>query len=214
MGWESASGQDATCTCQGHGYQPVQGFGEYPCCSGRPSKRQLSGTIKFLIFIIGIFHLKMACADALWHIFIDLKTARIDANSLLQFVAQYQLQETRKNWFWSRLPPYARSSWLYWSCSAFGCLVGWSQEAKSWMDISQSLHSVVTNPRIYQGHHRLPRSQLCCWIRSQYFQIMWKSFRFLRCSAREHSHYAAIFFALWGDKFIYESWRHWPPWDC
>jgi hypothetical protein len=44
---------------------------------------------QFLIFIISIFHLKMACADALWHIFIDPKTARIDVNSLLQFVAQY-----------------------------------------------------------------------------------------------------------------------------
>ena len=51
---------------------------------------------QFLIFIIGIFHLKMACADALWRIFIDPKTARIDVNSLLQFVAQYRLRETGK----------------------------------------------------------------------------------------------------------------------
>ena len=51
---------------------------------------------QFLIFIIGIFHLKMACADVLWRIFIDTKTACIDVNSLLQFVAQYQLWETGK----------------------------------------------------------------------------------------------------------------------
>ena len=38
----------------------------------------------------------MACADTLWRIFIDPKTSHVDVNSLLQFIAQYQLGETGK----------------------------------------------------------------------------------------------------------------------
>ena len=51
---------------------------------------------QFIVFLMGVFHLKMACADALWRIFIDPKTSRVDVNSLLQFVAQYRPRETGK----------------------------------------------------------------------------------------------------------------------
>ena len=45
---------------------------------------------------MGVFHLKMACADALWHIFINPGTSRLDVNSLLQFITQYCPWETGK----------------------------------------------------------------------------------------------------------------------
>ena len=38
----------------------------------------------------------MACVDALWRIFIEPGTSRLDVNSLLQFVAQYRPRETGK----------------------------------------------------------------------------------------------------------------------
>jgi hypothetical protein len=51
---------------------------------------------QFIVFIMGLFHLKMACADAIWRIFIEPKATRIDANSLLMFVAQHQPPQTGK----------------------------------------------------------------------------------------------------------------------
>ncbi|KAJ7710452.1 hypothetical protein B0H17DRAFT_1155424 [Mycena rosella] len=51
---------------------------------------------QFLVFITGLFHLKMACADAIWRIFIEPKAGREDANSLMHFVAQHRPKETGK----------------------------------------------------------------------------------------------------------------------
>lgn len=42
---------------------------------------------QFVIFVMGLFHLKMACVDAIWHIFIEPKAARDDITSLMHFVA-------------------------------------------------------------------------------------------------------------------------------
>ncbi|KAJ7939849.1 hypothetical protein B0H13DRAFT_2457922 [Mycena leptocephala] len=36
---------------------------------------------QFVIFVMGFFHLKMACADAIWRIFIEPKDARVDPNT-------------------------------------------------------------------------------------------------------------------------------------
>jgi len=51
---------------------------------------------QFIVFLMGLFHLKMACADAIWRIFIEPKAARVDVNSLLQFVAQHRPRQTGK----------------------------------------------------------------------------------------------------------------------
>ena len=51
---------------------------------------------QFIVFLMGLFHLKMACADAIWRIFIEPKAGRMDANSLLLFVAQYRPRQTGK----------------------------------------------------------------------------------------------------------------------
>lgn len=49
-----------------------------------------------VIFIIGLFHLKMACADAIWKIFIQPQQARLDSTSLMKQVAEIRPKETGK----------------------------------------------------------------------------------------------------------------------
>ncbi|KAK7050478.1 hypothetical protein R3P38DRAFT_2605107 [Favolaschia claudopus] len=51
---------------------------------------------QYVIYVMGLFHLKMACADAIWRIFIEPKGGREDANSLMQFVALHRPKETGK----------------------------------------------------------------------------------------------------------------------
>ena len=54
--------------------------------------RRLQG----IVFIMGLFHLKMACADAIWRIFIHPKSARADENSLMAHVGEIRPKETGK----------------------------------------------------------------------------------------------------------------------
>ncbi|KAI1783104.1 hypothetical protein LXA43DRAFT_1135135, partial [Ganoderma leucocontextum] len=49
-----------------------------------------------VIFCIGLFHLKMACADAIWKIFIQPSAAREDLTSLMAYVAEIRPKETGK----------------------------------------------------------------------------------------------------------------------
>ena len=49
-----------------------------------------------VVFVMGLFHLKMACADAIWRIFIHPTAAKEDANSLLEHVGQIRPKETGK----------------------------------------------------------------------------------------------------------------------
>ncbi|KAJ7939588.1 hypothetical protein B0H13DRAFT_1575033, partial [Mycena leptocephala] len=42
---------------------------------------------QYVIYVMGLFHLKMACADAIWRIFIEPTAGRDDANCLMRFVA-------------------------------------------------------------------------------------------------------------------------------
>ncbi|KAJ7172147.1 hypothetical protein C8R46DRAFT_1258157 [Mycena filopes] len=51
---------------------------------------------QYVIYVIGLFHLKMACADAIWRIFIEPKAGREDMNSLMRFVALHRPKETGK----------------------------------------------------------------------------------------------------------------------
>ena len=50
---------------------------------------------QFVVFVLGLFHVKMACADAMWCLFIKPKEAHEDETSLLQDVAKLCPQETR-----------------------------------------------------------------------------------------------------------------------
>ncbi|KAI0785197.1 hypothetical protein C8Q75DRAFT_722932, partial [Abortiporus biennis] len=50
----------------------------------------------FVIFVLGLFYLKMAYTDAIWYIFIELKDAQRDLNYLLEYVSQLHPKETEK----------------------------------------------------------------------------------------------------------------------
>ena len=49
---------------------------------------------QFVIFIMDLFHLKMACADAVWRILILLQLARIDATCVMKHVGILRKRET------------------------------------------------------------------------------------------------------------------------
>ena len=52
--------------------------------------------MQFVVYVMGLFHLKMACADAIWRIFILPRKARDDENSLMQQISQIRPKETGK----------------------------------------------------------------------------------------------------------------------
>ncbi|RDX48735.1 hypothetical protein OH76DRAFT_1351984 [Lentinus brumalis] len=49
-----------------------------------------------VVFCMGLFHLKMACADAIWKVFIQPADAREDETSLMAYVAEIRPKETGK----------------------------------------------------------------------------------------------------------------------
>ena len=60
-------------------------------CEKTPWRR-----LQFLVFVMGLFHLKMACADAIWRIFIHPKRSQEDPTSLMGLVQQIRPKETGK----------------------------------------------------------------------------------------------------------------------
>ncbi|KAF7348211.1 hypothetical protein MSAN_01774300 [Mycena sanguinolenta] len=75
-------------------------LGTFERVQGVLLRRSIEGTPwlrhQFIVFVMGFFHLKMACADAIWRIFIEPKDSRIDNNSLMAYVAQHRPRETGK----------------------------------------------------------------------------------------------------------------------
>ncbi|KAF8179487.1 hypothetical protein K438DRAFT_1908311 [Mycena galopus ATCC 62051] len=63
-------------------------------------RRSLEATpwlrFQYVIYIMGLFHLKMACANAIWRIFIKPLAAREDVNSVMCFVGLHRQRETGK----------------------------------------------------------------------------------------------------------------------
>lgn len=51
---------------------------------------------QYVVFVMGLFHLKMVCANAIWCIVIEPKAARDDATSLMHCVDLNWPQETGK----------------------------------------------------------------------------------------------------------------------
>ncbi|KAH9839263.1 uncharacterized protein C8Q71DRAFT_704520 [Rhodofomes roseus] len=77
--------------------------GDLATCERVQSLRQSRGEettafrrFQLVIFVIGLFHLKMACADAIWKIFIHPLKARLDETSLMKQVAEIRPKETGK----------------------------------------------------------------------------------------------------------------------
>jgi hypothetical protein len=52
--------------------------------------------LQSVVFVMGLFHLKMACADAIWRIFIHPTAAKDDVNSLIEHIGQIRPKETGK----------------------------------------------------------------------------------------------------------------------
>jgi hypothetical protein len=50
--------------------------------------------LQHVIFILGLFHLKMACADAMWQMFLRPLVMREDETSLMHNVMQLRPRET------------------------------------------------------------------------------------------------------------------------
>jgi hypothetical protein len=49
---------------------------------------------QYVVFVLGLFHLKMACVDALWRTYLQVKEGREDLNSTYQHVGILRPQET------------------------------------------------------------------------------------------------------------------------
>jgi hypothetical protein len=52
--------------------------------------------LQFIIYVMGLFHLKMACADAIWQLFIRAKGVHNDINSLVNHAGQIRPKKTGK----------------------------------------------------------------------------------------------------------------------
>lgn len=62
----------------------------------RSAERTPLRRLQMVVFVPGLFHLKMACADALWRIFIEPKQSHEDPDSLLHHIGQIRPKETLK----------------------------------------------------------------------------------------------------------------------
>jgi hypothetical protein len=71
--------------------QHLESLQESRSAEATPWRRQ-----QFIVYVMGLFHLKMACADAIWRIFIKPAEACNDPNSLIKHVSELRPKETGK----------------------------------------------------------------------------------------------------------------------
>ncbi|KAG1728757.1 uncharacterized protein EDB91DRAFT_1239323 [Suillus paluster] len=110
-----------------------------------------------VVFVPGLFHFKMACADALWHTWIQPQAGRTDVNSLWQHVGILRLGESGK---------FADSTWD--SLKVFAkCLPSWELI----VEMSECIiNKYVTNTTALmhlcqqptQGHDQQLENQVLC----------------------------------------------------
>ncbi|KAG1829034.1 hypothetical protein DFJ58DRAFT_719737 [Suillus subalutaceus] len=60
----------------------------------RPRHTHQKNRFQYIIFLPGLFHYKMACADAIWRTYLQAKEGRDDPNSMFQHVGILRPQET------------------------------------------------------------------------------------------------------------------------
>ncbi|KAF9467975.1 hypothetical protein BDZ94DRAFT_1294484 [Collybia nuda] len=73
----------------------------------RSEEKTLWQHLQFVVYVMGLFHLKMACADAIWCIFIQPKGACNDNNSLINHVDCWQIVIERRKF--ASLEDFAKS---------------------------------------------------------------------------------------------------------
>lgn len=52
--------------------------------------------LDFVVFVMGLFHFKLACADAIWRLFIKVIKGCMDTSSLIELIGQIQPRQTGK----------------------------------------------------------------------------------------------------------------------
>ena len=52
--------------------------------------------LNFIIYVMGLFHFKMACADAIWRLFIGAVKGHTDTSSLIELIGQIRPRQTGK----------------------------------------------------------------------------------------------------------------------
>ncbi len=61
----------------------IQGIRESRAIEAKGTRR-----LQFVVFVLGLFHLQMACADAIWRMYIEPKELRTDPNGLYQHMCK------------------------------------------------------------------------------------------------------------------------------
>ncbi|KAH9833826.1 uncharacterized protein C8Q71DRAFT_177393 [Rhodofomes roseus] len=147
--------------------------GDLSTCERVQSLRQSRGEeskafrrFQLVIFVIGLFHLKMACVDAIWKVFILPLKGRDDDTSLMKQVAEIRPRETQKI---ASKPGFRRmhevvqhvgavsrlDCWrqeLATRTPSFGSLEQWAESAPCMEEIEQIAHVLV---RKYVADSRL-----------------------------------------------------------
>ena len=85
--------------------------------------------LDFVVFVMGLFHFKMACADAIWRLFIKVTKGRTDASSLIELIGQIRPRQTGK--FTSSNPGFRYMHEIIQDVGAVLRLDCWLQKVKS-----------------------------------------------------------------------------------
>ncbi|OCH86115.1 hypothetical protein OBBRIDRAFT_738611, partial [Obba rivulosa] len=124
-----------------------------------------------VVFVMGLFHLKMACADAIWKLCIQPKAAREDETSLMHEIAVIRPKKTAK--IGSNKPGFRRmheviqhigivsrlDCWRVEVKQIYGypSLEEWAKIKPSWEDLKRVAQTLVTK---YSAGHTFTRLRL------------------------------------------------------
>ena len=81
--------------------------------------------LDFVIFVMGLFHFKMACANAIWRLFIGATKCRTDALSLIEMIGQIRPRQMGK--FTSSNPGFRNMHEIIQHIGQVMCLDCWRQ---------------------------------------------------------------------------------------
>jgi len=100
---------------------------------------------RFVVYVMGLFHLKMACADAIWRIFIKPPEARNeqDLNTLIRHVSELRPKETGKI---TTKPGFRRMHEIIQHVGIVSRLGCWAAEVKKVRDIKSLEAFAETKP--------------------------------------------------------------------
>ncbi|EIN05242.1 hypothetical protein PUNSTDRAFT_75102 [Punctularia strigosozonata HHB-11173 SS5] len=129
-----------------------------------------------LIFVMGLFHLKMACADAIWKIFLMPSSSRDDPNLLINHIAQIRPRDTGT--FTSKTGPGFRRmheviqhigtvSRVDSQAVQYASLEDWAVSNPSWDDVVKLSYELARNNVADRQFHRNTLNALPIALRNQ-----------------------------------------------